>query len=148
MNINIPAGIGEILDKLSILHIKLNKIKDNDKLKNVQNEYNILDNVVKDYIDTHISLNKNYIQLLEINNKLWKVEDNLREYERNNIFNEDFTINARSVYILNDKRSYWKKILNQEYNSQIIEEKSYECYDYNIENNTFNNKLRNFINSL
>ncbi len=146
MNIKIEAGIGEILDKLSILQIKLIKIENNDKLKNIEYEYNILLNIVSKNIDSNILNNEKYKNLLDVNKKLWNVEDNLREFEKINKFDEDFIINARSVYILNDQRCYIKKLLNNEYNSNIIEEKSYNSYNYDLTQNNLDNKLKNFIN--
>ena len=146
MNIKIEAGIGEILDKLSILQIKLIKIKNNEKLKNIEYEYNILLNIVSKNIDSNILNNEKYKNLLDVNKKLWNVEDNLREFEKINKFDEDFIINARSVYILNDQRCYIKKLLNNEYNSNIIEEKSYNSYNYDLTQNDLDNKLKKFIN--
>ena len=146
MNIKIVAGIGEILDKLSILQIKLIKIKNNEKLKNIDYEYNILLNIVSKNIDSNILNNEKYKNLLDVNKKLWNVEDNLREFEKINKFDEDFIINARSVYILNDQRCYIKKLLNNEYNSNIIEEKSYNSYNYDLTQNDLDIKLKKFIN--
>ena len=146
MNIKIEAGIGEILDKLSILQIKLIKIENNYKLKNIEYEYNILLNIVSKNIDSNILNNEKYKNLLDVNKKLWNVEDNLREFEKINKFDEDFIINARSVYILNDQRCYIKKLLNNEYNSNIIEEKSYNSYNYDLTQNDLDNKLKKFIN--
>ena len=83
---------------------------------------------------------------MDFNKKLWNVEDNLREFEKINKFDEDFIINARSVYILNDQRCYIKKLLNNEYNSNIIEEKSYNSYNYDLTQNDLDNKLKKFIN--
>ena len=148
MNIKIVAGIGEILDKLSILQIKLIKIENNEKLKNIEYEYNILLNIVSKNIDSNILNNEKYKNLLDVNKKLWNVEDNLREFEKINKFDEDFIINARSVYMLNDQRCYIKKLLNNEYNSNIIEEKSYNSYNYDLTQNDLDNKLKNFINTI
>jgi len=148
MNIKIEAGIGEILDKLSILQIKLIKIKNNEKLKNIDYEYNILLNIVSKNIDSNILNNEKYKNLFDVNKKLWNVEDNLREFEKINKFDEDFIINARSVYILNDQRCYIKKLLNNEYNSNIIEEKSYNSYNYDLTQNDLDIKLKKFINTI
>ena len=148
MNIKIEAGIGEILDKLSILQIKLIKIKNDEKLKNIDYEYNILLNIVSKNIDSNILNNEKYKNLFDVNKKLWNVEDNLREFEKINKFDEDFIINARSVYILNDQRCYIKKLLNNEYNSNIIEEKSYNSYNYDLTQNDLDIKLKKFINTI
>lgn len=148
MNIKIDAGIGEILDKLSILEIKLIKIENNDKLKNIKYEYDILLDIINKNIDNNILNNEKYKNLLEVNNKLWNVEDKLRYLEKINNFNEEFIISARAVYILNDKRCYIKKLLNNEYNSNIIEEKSYNSYNYDLTQNDLDIKLKKFINSI
>jgi hypothetical protein len=148
MNIKIDAGIGEILDKLSILEIKLIKIENKDKLKNIKYEYDILLDIINKNIDNNILNNEKYKNLLEVNNKLWNVEDKLRYLEKINNFNEEFIISARAVYILNDKRCYIKKLLNNQYSSNIIEEKSYISHEYKLQNNSLDNKLELFLNNI
>jgi hypothetical protein len=121
----IEVSIGEIVDKLSILQIKKENIKDSEKLKNVENEYKYLNKIVFD--DLKI-LEMDYLELLEINSKLWIIEDDIREKEKVSDFDNDFIELARSVYFINDKRAEIKKSINLKYGSEFIEEKSYKDY--------------------
>jgi hypothetical protein len=117
----IEVSFGEVLDKISILAIKLNQIKDEQKLKNIQKEFSSISRrVSQDSFSDPL-----YFELCKVNQKLWIVEDKLREHERLNNFNEDFINLARSVYILNDKRAALKKEINIKNGSEFIEEKSY-----------------------
>ena len=120
----VEVSIGEVLDKISILAIKLDKIEDEDKLKNIQKEFISLTS----QINTSMYLDKLYMRLCQVNQKLWNVEDKLRDHDRLNNFNEDFINLARSVYKLNDERARIKKEVNIKYGSEIIEEKSYQEY--------------------
>ena len=120
----VEVSIGELLDKISILAIKLDKVEDKDKLKNIQKEFISLTSQVS----SSMYLDKLYMRLCQVNQKLWNVEDKLRDYERLNNFNEDFINLARSVYKLNDERARIKKEVNVKYGSEIIEEKSYQEY--------------------
>ena len=144
----IEVGIGEILDKLSILFIKLSNIKDENKLKNIKYEYNILLEQIHKNIDENIHQVETYIKLININKKLWIIEDNVREWEKIKKFDEEFLINARSVYIMNDQRCYLKTLLNNIYNSQIFEEKSYSSYHYNLGDSDFDKKVICFLNKI
>lgn len=117
----IEVSFGEVLDKISILAIKLNEIKDEDKLKNVQKEFSSISSRISQ--DTFAD--PLYFELCKVNQKLWRVEDKLREHERLNNFNEDFINLARSVYVLNDRRAALKKEINIKNGSEFIEEKSY-----------------------
>jgi len=119
----IEVSIAEIIDKLSILEIKKNNIIQADRLKNVINEYDYLYNIV--FEDLKIS-KEDYKSLLEINKKLWDIEDHIRICEKKSKFDYEFIQLARNVYITNDLRSNIKKTLNIKYNSTFIEEKSYE----------------------
>ena len=119
----IEVSIGEILDKISILEIKKNKIKDSEKLKNINNEFNTLVESYPSYIDQF-----EYKDLLKINSLLWDIEDRLRLKEKNKKFDEEFIRLARDVYFTNDKRSVIKKKINIRLGSDLIEEKSYEDY--------------------
>ena len=128
MKINVPASIGELFDKITILEIKKKKIKDKEKLKHVNVELNLLNKVV-----TKKKINKRKIlklinALKSINLKLWNVEDKLRKLEKEKSFKSLFIQKARSVYILNDKRSVMKNNINIETNSNVNEVKSYEKY--------------------
>ena len=120
----VEVSIGEFLDKISILAIKLDKVEDKDKLKNIQKEFISLTSQVS----SSMYLDKLYMRLCQVNQKLWNVEDKLRDHERLNNFNEDFINLARSVYKLNDERARIKKEVNVKYGSEIIEEKSYQEY--------------------
>ena len=120
-----PISIGELIDKITILEIKqiyMNGIK----LKNVNKEMKLLKNILQDKnLEINIDLIKN---LKKINKKLWEIEDNIRIKESKQEFDEEFIKLARSVYIENDKRASIKKEINQTYNSDLVEEKSYKNY--------------------
>ena len=124
----IEVSVGEIVDKLSILHIKRENISNDEKLKNVITEYNYLLNVVEN--ELNISTDSElYLELLNINKKLWTIEDDIRDLERNKNFGDSFIELARSVYFTNDKRAKVKKDINLLYGSELVEEKSYTSYD-------------------
>ena len=123
----IEVSIGEIVDKLSILQIKKLNIQDEYKLININKEFDYLLKVVE--TDLKFSTeNELYLELLNINKKLWVIEDDIREKERNKSFDDEFIELARSVYFTNDERSKIKKLINLEYGSDFVEEKSYNEY--------------------
>ncbi|QMU64684.1 MAG: hypothetical protein GKR88_10560 [Flavobacteriaceae bacterium] len=128
----IEVSNGEIIDKLTILEIKLSEIKDAKKLTNIRNEYNVLTPIVESIYkaskDDKKHLKKLQNDLLLVNKKLWKIEDDIRECERSGNFGETFVHLARSVYYTNDDRSDIKKAINIFTGSDLIEEKSYEDY--------------------
>lgn len=127
----IEVSNGEILDKYTILEIKLSEIKDENKLKNVQHEYNVLSPIVKriyEEVTDSSKLKEFHEGLLAINKKLWKIEDDIRECERNKDFGQTFIDLARAVYFTNDDRSVVKKEINILTGSDLVEEKSYEDY--------------------
>ena len=128
MKINVPASIGELFDKITILEIKKKKIKDKEKLKHVNVELNLLNNVVRKKKINKRKILKLINALKLINLKLWNVEDKLRKLEKEKSFKSLFIQKARSVYILNDKRSVIKNNINIETNSNVNEVKSYEKY--------------------
>ena len=120
----IEVSIGEVLDKMSILTIKLNKIEDTDKLRNVSKELSYLTtNIDKDILNDDL-----YTELCGVNLRLWEIEDEIRECERKGQFNLEFIRLARAVYHRNDERAEIKKKINLKYGSQFIEEKSYTKY--------------------
>ena len=127
----IEVSNGEIIDKYTILEIKLSKISDTKKLVNIQREYDTLTPDVKNiYAD---ATDQNHLKtlhndLLEVNKKLWKIEDDIRECERANDFSQTFIDLARAVYYVNDDRSDVKKEINTYTGSDLVEEKSYEDY--------------------
>ena len=127
MIINTPVSLGELVDKISILHIKNLNIKDSEKIKLVKEELSLLNKT----LDDHINMNdiQPYLDsLIDINTKLWVIEDDIRDCERNKIFDQKFIDLARSVYFTNDKRSAVKLEINKKFGSKIIEVKSYEQY--------------------
>ncbi len=121
----IEVSNGEIMDKLSILEIKLQKIRDDEKLINVRNEFLSLKKPASKIIDLS---DESYKALVEVNSKLWDIEDLCREYERKKDFGEDFIQTVRRVYVLNDERARIKKEINIKTGSDLIEEKSYKDY--------------------
>ncbi|MDD3050251.1 MAG: DUF6165 family protein [Candidatus Cloacimonetes bacterium] len=121
----IEVSDGEIVDKLTIIEIKLMNIKDEAKLINIEREYEILNSAVKKIIDKNDPL---YNELLTINQELWRIEDEIRECERSKDFGDKFISLARSVYFTNDRRSEIKKRINIKSGSNLIEEKSYQAY--------------------
>jgi hypothetical protein len=120
----IEVSIGEVVDKWTILSIKVLNIQDEDKLANVTKEKDYLNTV----IPTDILNDPLTEQLRWVNERLWNVEDNLRECEKNKLFDKHFVQLARSVYLLNDKRARIKKEINLKHGSDFIEEKSYKPY--------------------
>ena len=127
MIINTPVSLGELVDKISILHIKNINIKDNEKLKLVKEELLLLNKTLDDHINRD-DIQQYLDSLIDINSKLWVIEDDIRDCERNKIFDQKFIDLARSVYFTNDKRSEVKLEINKKFGSQIIEVKSYEKY--------------------
>ena len=127
MIINISVSLGELVDKISILQIKRKNISDKKKEKLINQELSLLEKILKDSLNN--DLIKKYLnELIKINSKLWKIEDDLREHEKNKIFDQVFIELARSVYLTNDKRSKIKLEINKKFGSQIIEVKSYTKY--------------------
>jgi len=121
----IEVSNGEIVDKLTILQIKLERIKDPAKLQNVRKEYDELEGIVDKILGREDPL---YKALYEINGKLWDIEDRIRELEKAKDFGQEFIDVARSVYINNDQRAAIKRDINSKTGSELFEEKSYEDY--------------------
>lgn len=121
----IEVSNGEIIDKLTIIQIKLERIKDKAKLVNLQKEYDVLINVSSSIISTTDPL---FMALYEVNCDLWDIEDRIRDLEHKKDFGDEFISVARSVYFKNDKRSDLKREINIKTSSGLIEEKSYEKY--------------------
>jgi len=123
----VEISIGELFDKLTILEIKMEKIKNNSQLENIRKEWDILNDksmsILSIFADQ--SLFKKIYKLEEINRQLWDIEDWIRECEKQERFDKEFVELARSVYKLNDKRSKIKRDINLITKSNIIEEKSY-----------------------
>ena len=119
---------GELLDKISILEIKNDKIIDSDKRQNVSKELAILMQTKSKHISDNETISHLYQKLKEINLKLWNIEDDIRDCERNKDFSDTFVQLARAVYITNDDRAAVKKEINLFLGSHIVEEKSYASY--------------------
>ena len=133
MKINTPISVGELVDKLTILEIKLAMIKDEDKLNEVKNEKEQLSQAFIEAVFSSTSVSKSQFytlkaDLYQINLGLWHIEDNIRECERNKDFGARFIRLARDVYHTNDKRFEIKNKINQLTNSNVKEVKSYESY--------------------
>jgi hypothetical protein len=119
----IEVSNGEIVDKLSILQIKTERIDNPEKLVNIKAEYNYLKDIVKEFMD--VDNEPLYKELYEINCQLWDIEDKCRELEMAKDFGDDFVATTRSVYLKNDDRAKVKKQINLKTESDFVEEKSY-----------------------
>ena len=119
---------GELLDKISILEIKLEKIKDKNNLEEINKEYKILKSVQNSNIETTNKIEKLFKEIKEVNINLWNIEDKLRMCEKNKDFGQTFIELARSVYLNNDRRSKIKLEINKMLDSNIREIKQYANY--------------------
>ena len=126
--INVPISPGELVDKITILEIKKEFIKNDNKLKNINLEYDLLMQIYTTQISKTEGLAELKNKLKEINLELWKIEDDIRDCEREKSFSETFIELARSVYFTNDRRSKVKLEINLLLNSNLVEEKSYKDY--------------------
>ena len=124
----IEVSVGELLDKISILEIKKEKIKDTEKLKFINNEYSILKDRLKKNVETDEKLNQMYQSLKDLNFKLWEIEDDKRKCEKNKDFGERFIQLSRDVHFLNDNRAKIKLEINNYSGSEIKEIKEYTNY--------------------
>ena len=124
----VEVSVGELLDKISILEIKKEKIKDTEKLKFINNEYSILKNQLKKNVETDEKLNQMYQSLKDLNFKLWEIEDDKRKCEKNKDFGERFIQLSRDVHFLNDNRAKIKLEINNYSGSEIKEIKEYTNY--------------------
>tara|TARA_Y100000590_G_C15008879_1_gene746788 strand:+ start:30 stop:419 length:390 start_codon:yes stop_codon:yes gene_type:complete len=124
----VEISVGELLDKISILKIKKDKIKDPDKLKFVDDEYNILKDQLDKNIKVDSKLNELFDSLKDVNLKLWAIEDEKRLYEKNSDFGEKFIKVSRDIHFLNDERSKIKLEINNYTGSKIKEIKQYTSY--------------------
>lgn len=128
MKIKIPVSAGELVDKITILKIKKKNVIDQDKKVNIDRELDFLTDIYNE-INNEKKLDSFLNKLLEVNQKLWEIEDEIRVLERKKQFDEDFILLARSVYIENDKRFEIKNEINNFLGSAIKEEKLYEDYN-------------------
>lgn len=125
----IEVSNGELLDKITILELKLLKIEDKKKLVNIMTEFDTLNPLVQELFEKFGGqLQNHYLELARINGLLWDIEDWIRDCEREKRFDEEFIQLARSVYVTNDQRSEVKKLINITTGSDLIEEKSYKDY--------------------
>ncbi len=127
MIINIPTSIGELVDKISILIVKQKNITDQDKLIQVNKELNFLQDTLSNHL-TNEEIDIYLNNLVDVNSRLWIIEDNIRECERKKSFNQEFIKLARSVYITNDERAKIKLDINKKFGSELVEVKSYQKY--------------------
>ena len=124
----VEVSVGELLDKISILEIKKEKIKDLEKLKFINDEYNVLNTELKNNVKFDEKLKKLFTSLKEINSKLWFIEDDKRMCEKNSDFGDKFIKISREVHFLNDERSKIKLEINNMTGSKIKEIKEYTSY--------------------
>ena len=127
MLINTPISLGELVDKISILIIKQKNITDETKLDHVKKELDFLQKTLMNYVQQE-EINNHLENLININSKLWNIEDDIRECERKKLFDQTFIDLARGVYFTNDERAKVKNDINKTFGSELVEVKSYEEY--------------------
>ena len=127
MLINTPISLGELVDKISILIIKQKNITDETKLDHVKKELDFLQKTLMNHVQQE-EINNYLENLININSKLWNIEDDIRECERKKLFDQTFIDLARSVYFTNDERAKVKNDINETFGSELVEVKSYEEY--------------------
>ncbi len=126
--IQVPVSPGEVLDKITILEIKSERINDAGKVANVKRELELLSASWLEAVDQDDTILRIHAELKTINEALWEIEDDIRDKERAREFDQVFIELARSVYVTNDQRANAKKELNTYLGSEIVEEKSYQDY--------------------
>ena len=124
----VEVSVGELLDKISILEIKKEKIKDSEKLKFINDEYNVLKDQFNMNVKSDEKIDKLFKSLKEINSKLWVIEDDKRLCEKNSDFGDEFIKLSRDVHFLNDERAKIKLEINNHTGSKIKEIKEYTSY--------------------
>ena len=125
----VEVSNGELLDKISILELKMLKIEDEEKLVNIMTEFDALNPLVIELFEKYDGqLQNHYLELAKINGELWDIENWIRNCEHEKRFDKEFVELARSVYITNDKRCEVKKLINILTSSGLVEEKSYKEY--------------------
>ena len=128
MNVNLEISIGEFFDKVTILEIKKERISDAEKLVNINNELDALNDLLAKLPFSRDDVAKEVAELKSINEELWVIEDDIRDKESQKSFDQAFIDLARSVYFTNDRRSDVKRDINIKLGSDFVEEKSYEEY--------------------
>ena len=124
----IPISLGELLDRITILQIKLEHLTSKDALKNVEREFKQLQLIFIQSCPETIEVKLLEVELKKINQQLWDIEDKIRDKERAKSFDDEFIQLTRNVYITNDKRSRIKRKINDIFGSELVEEKSYADY--------------------
>jgi hypothetical protein len=127
-DILVPISPGELLDKITILRIKSERIEDPAKLANVRLELSLLERTWQESGAAAVDVSSDERALRSVNERLWDIEDRIRDKEAVQTFDRDFIELARSVYVSNDERAAIKKRINQKLGSRIVEEKSYKPY--------------------
>ncbi|OUR96303.1 hypothetical protein A9Q84_08065 [Halobacteriovorax marinus] len=126
MNISCPVSLGELVDKISILKIKTKNINDVTKVAYAQNEFDLL---MEKLNDLNLEGITSFLdELIGVNSELWKIEDDIRDLERQKLFEKEFIDLARAVYVTNDRRFAVKNRINEFFGSVVKEVKSYEEY--------------------
>jgi hypothetical protein len=125
--VTIKCSVGELIDKLSILAVKSTEVKNEEKLKHINHELEILLSLSEEFLKID-QITDLYHELVDTNRKLWRIEDDIRDCERNEDFGETFIKLARSVYFTNDYRFKLKNEINDLTNSEIKEQKDYKKY--------------------
>lgn len=128
MSISIDVSYGELIDKITILEIKVERVTNSAKLLNIRKELALLKGISEAHIQNDSTVQELTNKLRFINVHLWEVEDKLRKKEQCKIFDDEFIELARSVYFTNDQRAKIKRELNEFLNSSVIEEKDYQSY--------------------
>ena len=128
MGINVSISIGELIDKITILEIKLEKINESDKKQNINHELDLLNSKYIKIKELNKEIENYFKQLKEINLELWDIEESIRDCERRNNFDSVFVELSRKIYIKNDLRFEIKNKINKKFSSEIVEEKSYSKY--------------------
>jgi hypothetical protein len=126
--ITVPVSVGELLDKITILRIKFDRLQDPKQRQNVAHELQLLETIAQSQLESRADYTSLMNQLQAVNAKLWDIEEGKRDCERRKVFDEHFIQLARSVYIENDRRAALKRSLNVLLGSEILEEKSYAQY--------------------
>jgi hypothetical protein len=128
MKILVEIAPGELLDKVTILELKLERLSDPGKAANVRIEYEALLPMTQSLLEGRPDLAELFAALKDVNGEIWDIEDRVRDCERAKDFGETFVEIARSVYKTNDRRAATKRLINEKLNSRIVEEKSYAAY--------------------
>lgn len=128
MTIKVELSYGEMLDKITILQIKNERMTDTEKVANVNKELSLLNDLWKADEKSSVDITAEIAELKKINEALWEIEDDIRDKERAKEFDERFIELARAVYVTNDQRANVKRIINMKLGSDLVEEKSYADY--------------------